>query len=508
MKRSLIITFRLNYPFVLLLLLLRPIIFLCLEGAAKRNQQQNRNNQQNRNKLPGGRKDDTSQGMQKAQTNKNNNTQHRRRMDKKDRMASIAVGGSWNMVEEFDLAQLLKLQANPPTVEDLSWCGHIDQYDDAYDKLTTRISKPLRRTDNIIHYDVSSKDDPILENLCVENTGDVYATDSIIAQLMAAPRSVYSWDIVIDKTPFGVFLDKRDSSNFDLLTVSETAHDPPQATEDADIINHPEKLALEATSINQNFSQQVLFDDEKGRKSYEPNPFFNDPEPGVQPASVAYRYRKFTMGNIKLVARCEVHAWQLKKGSVAGAPDSELTMNIHALNEWDSKLSGGVVWRQKIDQQRGAVLATELKNNSCKLAKWTAQSLLSGVDLLKLGYVSRVVNTSAYEHTVLAAQTFKPKDFAAQINLNVNNVWGIIKMIMELLLSKPDGQYVLLKDPNKAIIRLYELPAGELDEEEEEDDDDDADGDDEDEDYVDEDGVDESNPEAGRAAAAPAAGAN
>ena len=41
--------------------------------------------------------------------------------------------------------------------------------------------------------------------------------------------------------------------------------------------------------------------------------------------------------------------------------------------EWDSKYSGGVNWRQKIDTQKGAVLATELKNNSCKLAKWTAQ---------------------------------------------------------------------------------------------------------------------------------------
>ena len=42
--------------------------------------------------------------------------------------------------------------------------------------------------------------------------------------------------------------------------------------------------------------------------------------------------------------------------------------------EWDSKYSGGVNWRQKIDTQKGAVLATELKNNSCKLAKWTAQA--------------------------------------------------------------------------------------------------------------------------------------
>lgn len=121
--------------------------------------------------------------------------------------------------------------------------------------------------------------------------------------------------------------------------------------------------------------------------------------------------------------------------------------------------------RQKIDAQRGAVLATELKNNSCRLARWTAQSLLAGADQMKLGYVSRVSPTNAYEHTILATQFFKPKDFALQINLNLTNVWGIVKMICELLLSKTDGKYVLMKDPNKAILRLYSIPIDTFDDE-------------------------------------------
>ena len=47
--------------------------------------------------------------------------------------------------------------------------------------------------------------------------------------------------------------------------------------------------------------------------------------------------------------------------------------------------SGGVDWRARLDNQRGAVLATELKNNSCKLAKWTVQAMLAGSDQLKFG---------------------------------------------------------------------------------------------------------------------------
>jgi len=74
--------------------------------------------------------------------------------------------------------------------------------------------------------------------------------------------------------------------------------------------------------------------------------------------------------------------------SLRSAPAQNMT--AYALNEWDSAESGGINWRQKIDSQRGAVLATELKNNSAKLAKWTAQSILAGADIMKVGYVSRV----------------------------------------------------------------------------------------------------------------------
>lgn len=42
----------------------------------------------------------------------------------------------------------------------------------------------------------------------------------------------------------------------DLLTVNETSVEPPQ--DDSNSLNSPRNLALEATFINHNFSQQVL----------------------------------------------------------------------------------------------------------------------------------------------------------------------------------------------------------------------------------------------------------
>jgi translation initiation factor 3 subunit D len=315
----------------------------------------------------------------------------------------------------------------------------------------------------------------VIENFAVEGTGNVFATDAIIAQLMAASRSVYSWDIVIQKMNGMLFLDKRENSTFDLLSVSETAHEPPSTVgtgNDEEDINLPEKLSVEATMINQSFSQQVLKPDseEGARKTYEANPFFEEEEDtDAEPASVAYRYRKFTLGSVELVVRCELHAWTLKRGE-------ELTMTCHALNEWDSKFSGGTEWRQKIDQQRGAVLATELKNNSCKLGRWAAQSILAGADLMKLGYVSRKSRTNPYEHSILATQFFKPKDLAVQIAMTLNQMWGVIKMICDLMMKddKEDGKYVLLKDPNKPIMRLYAVPPNTFESDEDTDDEDES----------------------------------
>lgn len=69
------------------------------------------------------------------------------------------------------------------------------------------------------------------------------------------------------------------------MTVSETATEPPQ--DDSNSINSPRNLALEATFINHNFSQQVL----KGEDRYdfdEKNPFAAEDEEG-DIASVGYR---------------------------------------------------------------------------------------------------------------------------------------------------------------------------------------------------------------------------
>lgn len=382
-------------------------------------------------------------------------------------------------VDEYDLPKLLAKVVTDPTPpqseEDLLWCGFLDQYNDVYDRVSARTPAPLKRSENKEFYPVTTTDDPVIEKLAIEGAGNVFATDAILAHLMTCPRSVYPWDVVVQKLPGSgaLFFDKRDSSQFDYLTVNETANNPPtQAEDDKEGINAPERLSLEATMINQNFSQQVL-KSAKTRKSFDlPNPFYDEEDDeGMEPASVSYRYRRFDLGDdVKLVCRTELHGYVKKKGKGGPADEQgEQYMTAFALNEFDSsKDHAAVDWRSKIDAQRGAVLANELKNNSFKLAKWTAQSLLAGASQMKVGFVSRVSPKNPYEHCVLATQFYRPKDFAAQITLSEGGMWGIMRHLISVFKDRPEGKYVIMRDPNKHIMRIFQVPPGTFEESDEE----------------------------------------
>lgn len=379
------------------------------------------------------------------------NYQRQGRVQLKSREASVTVKPNWIVIETMDFPRLSKLSlpgiADP---DELIQAGSLEYYDKTYEKVNVKSEKQLQRIDRIFHT-VTTTDDPMIRKLVKsDETANVFVTDSILSTLMCATRSVYSWDIIVEKIGNKVFFDKRENTEFDLLTVSETSTEPPQ--DEGNSLNSPRNLALEATFINHNFSQQVLRTGEDRYKFAQENPF-HDPEEEGEVSSVGYRYRKWSLGNdLNLVCRCEVDAVQ------QGANNETQFVNIKALNEWDSRHSGGIDWRQKLDQQKGAVLANELKSNNAKLGKWTVQAILAGVDYIKFGYVTRYNVKDSGRHVILALQQFKPTDFAQQINLSMDNAWGIVRCILDIIMQQKDGKYLIVKDPNNPMLRLYDIP--------------------------------------------------
>merc|ERR1712000_366731 len=384
----------------------------------------------------------------------------------RNRDASVNIKPDWKMLEEIDFNRLAKLNLDTDDGEDIENYGFVYYYDRSYDKQPVKSAERKLNVVDRAAYNVTTSSDPVIQELADKDEATIFATDSILSMLMCSTRSVYPWDIVIVRQGNKIFIDKRDNAALDMVTVNENAADAPLDAADGgkDAVNQPPALAEEATYINHNFANQVVSENENNKlEMSNGNPSYNSSEDTDPPASKAYKYRRFDLSTndeepVYLIVRTEVDAVQ--KNAISG---EDQLVTIKALNEFDSKAqgSGGALdWRSKLVTQRGAVVATEMKNNSCKLARWTVQSILANSDVMKLGFVSRASPRSNDRHVILGVVGWKPRDFAQQMNLSLSNGWGIVRTIADMCLQREEGKYVLVKDPNKQILRLYEVPAG------------------------------------------------
>lgn len=85
-------------------------------------------------------------------------------------------------------------------------------------------------------------------------------------------------------------------------------------------------------------------------------------------------------------------------------------------------------------------------------------------------FVSRANPRSNDKHVILGVVGWKPRDFANQMNLSLSNGWGIVRTIADMCLNRGEGKFVLVKDPNKSILRLYQVPVGSFDDDDDEED--------------------------------------
>ncbi|KAL2829583.1 eukaryotic translation initiation factor 3 subunit D [Aspergillus pseudoustus] len=399
------------------------------------------------------------------------------------REPSVTIRPDWAMLEEVDFNRLSKLNLQAPEGEDVESYGFLYYYDRSYDKAPVKNAERRLQSLDRAAYNVTTSQDPVIQELAEKNAATIFATSDILSMLMCAPRSVYSWDIVIVHQGNKIYFDKREGASLDLVTVNENAADAPleiaESSGKQESINTPSALAMEATFINHNFALQTVVESETSKVELtNANPFYNADEETEPLASKGYKYRRFDLSlesdeePLNLIVRTEVDA--LVKNPVNGE-DQQLI--VKALNEFDSKAqgSGGSLdWRSKLYSQRGAVVATEMKNNSCKLARWTTQAILAKADGMKLGFVSRANPRSAAGHVVLGVAGYKPKEFAAQMNLNLGNGWGIVRTIVDRIRALDADEeedkvtkYILVKDPNRSVLRLYTVPANTFEEDDE-----------------------------------------
>merc|ERR1712066_865936 len=240
----------------------------------------------------------------------------------------------------------------------------------------------------------------------------------------------------------------------------------PLPEEGVDEINKPAKRSEEATFINQIISQQVLYNSSaqnppvSGQKPY---PF--ECANSMVPPSRMYRYREFDLGSdreekTKIFIRTEVDGYE--PGTSSKNPKY---VTIKALNEWDSRYCNGINWRSTLEKQTSAVLATEMKNNSFKVARWIMQSRLAGAESIKLAFVTRENTKDDKSHLLVNMESYSPEELAVQAGLNMDNCWGILKHILDVLKNaKKDGAYYIVRNPNEKEINFYRVPDEDSDE--------------------------------------------
>ena len=95
------------------------------------------------------------------------------------------------------------------------------------------------------------------------------------------------------------------------------------------------------------------------------------------------------------------------------------------------------------------LLHTEMKNNSFKVSKWLASAFLAGVDLLKIGFVTRSLRNDNENHSLLAVHSVAPQELNSGL-IDYTKIWTIVKQILEWVAELPDvNKFILLKDPNQ-----------------------------------------------------------
>ncbi|MCQ2816708.1 MAG: eukaryotic translation initiation factor 3 subunit D [archaeon] len=392
---------------------------------------------------------------------------------------TIEVAPNWKIIHDFNKYILEKLSIDPETsidVETVKVCGKIFPFrEDIQETVSPFNPEKLKSFDYKFYGSACTRDDPILmdEN---QEEANIFITDRIMSVIMTSVYFSHPWHIKISKVGDKIFFDKDDKSFIDYVSVNESDNVPAQ-DEDDKSINSYKNLCIEATYINEYIKEQLIYtkdnikenekneeaeneeeegeedeEKEKEKEDYDPNPFVEEGVDENQVENVIYRYRQFTVGDMVVLVRCQVHSYEIN-----GAGKKEY-VNIYALNEYDKS-----TYLTKDSNLFSTLIRKEVQTNHLKIAKWGVCSYLGDVEKLKIAFVSRKDVKDNKEHLISGIYEIPTEQILRVTNFNKEIAWGIFKEIIDLVQrQKEDGDYILMKTTGltgyKFMLKLYRVP--------------------------------------------------
>jgi len=353
-----------------------------------------------------------------------------------------------------------------PKPTDLDLCGQLNLLTPArFQTATCKKPTPITKSSKL-SFSVSTSDDPIIARIADqirEEGGEkttIFATDNIVAALMTAPRSVLPWGISVVREGKFIYLDATESSLVNLLSVCETSGTSGTAgmdSQDSESVNSPSNLWREATYVSDMYAQHVV-NAASGKPAVEfehPCPFLteDDKAEGKEAAPVAYRYRRYPLSDtVDIVVRCELQAVQTP--CTAETIDGNLVA-VCTLNEWNPS---STKWSVEVDKHIGFVLASELRNNACRMARVMAKAILAGANMVHVGFVTRKSASVNTNHVILSTVSYDTQNFARQLNVTERMLWGVADNIFKMIVPLPEGKYLITKQDVSPVITVYSTP--------------------------------------------------
>jgi hypothetical protein len=250
-------------------------------------------------------------------------------------LQTIPIQPDWKTITDFNKQSLEKLRIDSePEVEDRLLVGELHKVSDDYEKDRINPLNPvnLERFENFKFFgNLSTMEDEKMKN--GTDIANVFVTDKILSVLMTCVFNSRPWHLNISKVGDSIFIDKMHNSDIDLITVNESAaiNDIPTDDSDDKNIDSFKNLSIEATLINEFIKEQILDPEVKFDGMNEPHPFATQGEENADNniERLAYRYRVWKLGDIEVLVRSQVHAFDYTDEG-----DTKF-VNIYAMNEFD-----------------------------------------------------------------------------------------------------------------------------------------------------------------------------
>jgi len=371
---------------------------------------------------------------------------------------AVTVIPQWQHLADWwlpDMKDLVYDISKIQDMEELTTAGEVRYIKSNLNRIKS--SKPVSVKVSKVKIDknrVSALKDPILVR--EEENADVFITSEIMSALMACTRSKLAFDIIVVKDEGKIKFDLRPESRLYQPTVDEgICRIVVKKKEDEARLR---QWSEEAFTMERNMVEQLLEKKKQPQPLLERNPFKH--LISGKTASVAYSYKKWTLPEYSIICRCAFDAYD---------SDNDRTL-IRAATQHNYRASqGSLNWEKELDTKFGHIKTSEVKRNTFKYTRWAVEAMLADAATVNIGFVYRVPNT-AKQHCILKVYNCTKKEYCTKFgNVKANNLWAVLDYIITELRKEEvsDGHYIIVRDANKPLLRLYKTGANDFDQDQE-----------------------------------------